>query len=300
MRLSGLSIGVATTTLALGLGCLSFPSEVADQALDYRLDRARVLAIRIDPPVVLHGLPVTVDALVLGPPGTELDAVSVDLCGLSDERMVQVWNLECFDEPELVQPLGDALPLVWAPPDLSQLPCEPDTGQADTAHADSADSADTGDAGWFAGRCQSRVPMMLTATVSGEPAYGAVEVPMRVAPFATGEAVPTSVNGAERSLVATGDVRPGGEVALTFTIAAEPGWDGFRWWVDAGELVGTGRTAIHRRDGDLRVTQNTLRIPDDWQGPLRVVVTVQSAAGQQSDAVGDVAWEILTLDVGAP
>lgn len=288
-----LTLGAAACTLGFGLGCLSFPSEVAYQALDYRLDRPRVLAIRVDPPVLVHGLPVTIDALVMGPPGTSVDSVSVDLCGLSDERMVRVWELQCYDEPELVQPLGAALPLAWEPPDLSRVPCEADTG-LDTAHGHSGDTAAVA---WHVGDCHSSVPLMVSAVVSGQPAYGALDAPIRLASFEPGEAVPASVNAAARSLTALGDARPGGEVTLTFAVAAEPGWDGFRWWVDGGELVGTGRTAVQERDGDLRITHNTLRIPDDWEGPLRVVVTVQSRIGLDSDAVGDVAWEILTLDV---
>ena len=291
-----LSVAAVASTLAFGLGCLSFPSEVAYQALDYRLDRPRVLAIRVDPPILVHGVPVSIDALVLGPPGTTVESVEVGLCGLSDERMVRVFELQCFDEPDLVQTLGRAVPLAWEPPDLSQVPCDPDTG-VDSGHAHTGDTADTGAVGWHVGDCYSSAPLLVTATVGGQLAYGALDAPFRLAPFETGEAVPTSVNAAARSLTVTGDARPGAEVALTFAVAAEPGWDGFRWWVDGGELLGTGRTAVQQRDGDLRITHNTLRIPEDWEGPLRVVVTVQSQVGLESDVIGDVAWEILTLDV---
>jgi hypothetical protein len=264
------------------LACLRFPNEQAYIALDYQLDRPRVAAIRVSPPVLAHGLPVTIDALILGP-GEPSDE-HVAICGLRTDLPTYVGEEQCFRQPELVDDIGDGLPIGWEPPDLATVTCPEDTGN-------------TPDTGWTWGICASVVPLLVSAKVADEPVFGRVDAWLRVRGYNDGEPVPPSFADLPHSLTVSGEPRAGGEVELTASIDGDVDEYGFRWWVDAGELVGTGRTAVHELDGDSRVTHNTLRIPDDFHGSLRVAVVEQSLRGETDALVGDQSWDVITLEV---
>lgn len=62
----------------------------------------------------------------------------------------------------------------------------------------------------------------------------------------------------------------------------------FRWYVDAGELLGTGRTGALSSDALRHYAENTLRIPEDTHGSLRVAVVL---------ATNTLFWSVLTLEV---
>jgi hypothetical protein len=287
------------------LGCVRFPSENAVLALDYQIDKARVAGIRLDPPVLAHGLPTSVDALVLAPPGEDAHVESIDICGLRDDIIVDVDAEDCFNEPELVDHLGDDVPVAWNPPNLSAVACPTygyDTGYSydyaplpDTG----VDTADTGTPapGWNFGSCASLFPIMVRGESGGEPFFGRVSAFLRVEPYLPGEYVPSPLHDVPREFSITGDAVAGGSVDIEFRIQAAIDDEGFRWWVDAGELVGTGRTAVQSQDGDWRVTTNTLRIPDDWHGPLRIYVVTESWYSDNVVYTADLTWEQTVLDV---
>ncbi len=284
-------------------GCLQAPDDWLDQdlwtPLDYTLDRPRVLAVRLDPPAVVHGLPTTVEALALGPSAPR--GASAAICGLRTDVRVTVATVDCFSNTALVAPVADALPATWSPPDLSGLATER------TATVFAGDSG--GAPNWWAALDASGyppgvslVPLMVTADFPSGPAYGSLLVPVVHAPFTAGDAVPPSVADRGRTLTWEGEARPGGTVTLQFAYQGRPHAGGFHWYVDAGTLLRTGRTAVlTERDDGWTETENVLEIPDSWSGPLRVVVVVVGVEGATSDTlVGDTTWEILTLPVAEP
>jgi hypothetical protein len=63
-------------------------------------------------------------------------------------------------------------------------------------------------------------------------------------------------------------------------------------YIDAGELVGTGRTSPDIVDVDRITSHNTVRIPSDWRGPFRVVVVFDSQW-----VPGSSTWQTLVLEV---
>jgi hypothetical protein len=296
------SIFAAFPAVLFTLGCMVVPSDRSAYALDYHLDRPRVLAIAIDPPVLVHGQPVTVRALALGPDGIEADTMSYDVCGLATDRVVEVREHDCFHQPELVTHLGDGAEASWEPPDLSDLVCPfpADTGLGlDSGSEDPPDpdpDQDTDLNPYYAFDCGSFAPLLVTARFGDEQAFASADLPVRLQPYEEGEYVPPGRWSAERSLTWTGDAVAGGEIDLTFTLAAES--PRFSWFVDAGELAGTGWTSDHEPVplNDLSVTHNTLRIPDDWHGPLRVVAVAVDNYTTWGVA-GDSAWSVVTLEV---
>lgn len=279
---------------------MRFPSETATLALDYVIDRPIVAAIRVDPPTLMHGHPSTIDALVLAPPGDEVNVHTVDVCGLSDEIIVSVDADDCFNEPSLITRVADSVPAVWDPPDLSHLDC-PDFGYVpyypdDTGGYDTGDTGDTGPR-WNVGACASVVPLRVAGDGPTGPFFGRVYAWLRVEPYTEGEYVPPSYSSVATSFTADRAPQAGGEVVLELRVAGRVDNEGFRWWIDGGELVGTGRTIVQYLDGDQQITRNTLRIPDDWHGPLRVFVVAESKDSDSVPYTADMLWEQLTLDV---
>jgi hypothetical protein len=292
----------ALPTLLFSIGCMVDISERSGYALDYHIDRPRVLAVAVDPPVLVHGRPSTVHTLALAPANVAPDAISVDVCGLQTDQLVSVFELDCFHQDELVTHLGDGADVTWEPPDLSEVACpdpdtamEPDSGGGEDP-PDPAPDPDTDVPPQFDYRCGSDVPLMVTASFGDELAFASLRTQVRLRKYEEGEYVPPGRYAAERTLTFTGEAVAGGEVELTFTLEAEA--NRFSWFVDAGELVGTGWTANMDPDyeNSRALTRNTLRIPDDFHGPLRVVA-VAVDDGFAWGVAGDSAWSVITLEV---
>ena len=96
-------------------------------------------------------------------------------------------------------------------------------------------------------------------------------------------------------------VRPGDEVPLRFE-SDEYGYE-FAWFVDAGELLGTGLTSHQgttptwTEEQEVQIwTQNVLRVPENYRGPLRVYVVTSQGYGGANPTVGN-GWDMLTLQV---
>lgn len=278
-------------SLLLLSACFRLPAEWTDESLylilDPHTDRPRMLAARVDPPFVVAGQSITVDALFLGP--TEVTSVRSAVCGLSDEVAVEVRGLTCFTEADLVQQVATGLPFRW------QVPLLPGISRED---------CDGGDSGLLVSQeCVSRVPLRLDATFAdGEVAYGSLLLPILL--------LPDGVTAGERAVLAdhpmrvsaTGPTAPGSEVALEAAILGpvdEVLWQDFRWYVDGGTLRDTGRTTAQSVSYGHVLTRNRLVIPDDWSGPLRIVVVAEGDLGTTNPAyVGDMAWVVHTIDVG--
>jgi hypothetical protein len=253
--------------LILLSGCTVY--DLGPLVLDWRIDRNRVVAMRFDPPAVAYDEPFTVEALALAPRGTEIVRVHAQTCVASEVSVHTAYSdLGCFQEEELAAELG---PL-------------PATASFPSPAAD--------DSGYFGG---STFPVLVEAIgEAGDPGYGYVFVTPLDAP-ARSERTLADVT---QELTWTGEVRPGGELALSWRIRSrritrdDPG---IAWYVDDGELLDTGRTAAWDTGDGWTASSNRLVIPDDWSGPLRIVVV--AATNRNRFAGADVGWIVKTVDV---
>src|SRR5690606_36076022 len=108
------------SSLALAACESSYDGELV-RAIDYRLDRPRVPAVRISRDVIDHTAPLTIDALVVADDAPV--AMEVAACGIRDDLPVRVTDASCFNNPDLVTVISDRLPTRWVPPDLSGVEC---------------------------------------------------------------------------------------------------------------------------------------------------------------------------------
>ena len=250
--------------------------------------------MRFDPPAAQPGAPVTVDALALAPRGTVIRTLTASSC-LPDPFAVTTSyaDLSCFGQDELVEPLGP-LPAAWTPtrPHCEDLGATPYEG----TYYDYEETGDTGYGYYSSGGCNSTYPVLVEAQTADGDGYGFVFVDIYdVDPVVSDQ---PSLWSLDQSLTAEGDVEAGGEVTLEYTVATalvSTSYPGFHWYVDDGVLVRTGVTAPTAVGEGSTTTGNTLRIPEDWHGPLRVVV-VATRDGVGS-AGADTTWRVLVLDV---
>lgn len=255
--------------LAALTGCFAEDDRLAWQVLDTSLERPRVIGIRLRPPLVRRGLRVRVEALAIGP--QEPDSVSLDWCPPLLDRLSHV-HRDCFGAEELVAPIADALPAVFVAPDLSGIACEPDA------------------------YCASDYPIRVTANFDGYEAMASLQLTQFVTP---GEGrPPPNIDDFEHAVEGPERARGGETITLRARIAAPV--TEMRWWTDAGELLGTGRTIPHGLDGASLYSENRLVIPRGWRGPLRVAVVYVGApsADLAEPTVGDQAWDVFTFEVG--
>ncbi|MBT3219045.1 MAG: hypothetical protein HN348_08135 [Proteobacteria bacterium] len=114
------------------LGCFQIPDDWSDtdlvNALDYRIDRPRVLGIKFNPPYTHYSVPIEIEALVVAPDKAIPTSVSVDVCGLNTQRPVSVWDVNCFNNTAYVTHLSQELTFSWQPPHFAGLGCDDDTG----------------------------------------------------------------------------------------------------------------------------------------------------------------------------
>lgn len=263
-------------------------------ALDYRIDRPRILAVDLDPPHVWPGTPTEITALGLAPGQEVLDRVQVDLCTLGDAFPTLLTNLECHNVPEYVQVLGTT-PLTWTPPHRDGFDCDRMAHDwRSDAHRD----------------CASEVPLLLSATTrGGERALATLDI---ILPF--DDALPyldppSQARFEGLTLSVDGSPTAGGTLELTaqvtFDSPSRVNFPDATWFVDAGELEHTGRTrweevgppgsdALPTADSGVALpvdhtTHNRLRIPGDWHGPLRIVLVIVDGY--------DAPWVIQAVDV---
>jgi hypothetical protein len=253
----------------INASCVSFGDGVGALALDYRIDRTRVVGINLNPPNPVQGETVTIDALVLGPDPVE--AFAVDVCGLNPDLPTELYGIDCFQNETLITPIAPRIPARWEVPMLGRDCVVADTGGEDTESTD---------------ECASVVPMRVRAWTTDEVASGAVEVTLE---RSRAPGPRPRLMRAPRELAYLGEATRGAEIGLTYRVD----WEGdleFSWYVDKGELHHTGRTATTWLNGTRHTTRNQLSIPVGWVGPLRVVVVASAGPG-------NMAWDILTLEV---
>jgi hypothetical protein len=251
--------------LLVASGCIDLDLDSQPHLiLDYLIDKPRVVAVRAVPPVVEGGSPMQLDALVLAP-GEGEPRVTASVCGLRLDVEVDVDGVVCFDNRDLVEEVATELPAVWTPPDLSGARCDPEDFNLGEP-------------------CASEIPLMVEAELDGVVARASVGIGISVGP-PSDLRVPIPMG-----LLDPGPVRAGDEVTITVVSSRAPvALDHVAWWVDAGVLLGTGRTRTYGQDDIL--TENTLVIPDDWEGPLTV-----AAVGVES-GLTPLSWDVIELQV---
>lgn len=233
------------------LGCLNFPSDDAlyYQALDYRLDRPRLLALALSPTVMTAGQELSFEALILGPGQGELDSAVWKSCGLGLDGSVSFYDLACFSDDLEVEEIATGNPTTWTPPEPG--------GCSDT--------------GWG---CYSSFPFLLEASFGGQELRGAFFAQLH----SSVEQVDAAPSWRALPLTLTAGEARDGVMSLEAWLGAEADGMSFRWYVDDGTLLDTGRTTIQgTRDGGMYTT-NRWELPAG-EGPWRVVVVVSSDDG---------------------
>lgn len=280
-------------TLAFGAqGCLNLPdawtSELPYHILDYRIDRPRVLGVRLSPPQALPGQRVEVDVLTLAPAHADPDEIVWEICGLRRDIPVSVRDVGCFRRDDAVEQLARAAPALAEIPDLSTVDagrvCEPPWTEA----------------GDVFGPCASVAPLRIMARFGSERAWGVISLPMPLGiPSEASFNLRHGVNTVELDVPA--EAHAGERVTLSaFVPGAVEQMDllGLRWFVDDGLLEGTSATLPQSANLAGLRTDNVLHIPEDYEGPLRVVLTVRGAAHDASwGYVADMAWDVATIEV---
>ena len=239
---------------------------VFPEAFDWRIDRTLVPGIRHTGTRIASDI--TVEALVLSPWAVE--EVAIDLCGVQPDGPGFV-DAVCYSEPSLVEQVATGLPATFRLPELAYTCTSSDTG--------------------LGGFCGTTLPLRVRVRTAEDEGSGIVYVSYfpddSAPPYGVDD--PPQLNPMLFDLqvnVLGGDVVAGGEVRLEASTAPELG-DIVRWYVDDGELLSTGRTALTGASQSRRTSINTLRIPEDYQGPLRVAVLIDSGA----------VWTVRTLEV---
>lgn len=251
--------------LILGvLGCLRLPSDDAAyrQALDYHLDRPRLLGLAITPTALTEGVEASFEALILGPPGVEAGQVRWRSCGLELDSAVNIWDLSCFSDDLEVVDLGAGNPMSWTPP--TPPGCE-DTGY-----------------------CYSSFPFLMEAEIGGEELRGAFFASVSPAD----QVIASAISWRTLPLTITASEQTDGQITLEAWMGLEAQQQTFRWYVDDGTLLDTARTAIQgERDGGVYST-NRWVVPEE-NGSFRVVVVVSSYEGFDGWDTGGT-WEART------
>jgi hypothetical protein len=254
-------------------------------AFDWRIDRTIVAAISVWPIEADWRVPRTIDALILSPHRVEV--VRTELCGLSDDQPVEIYGATCFSQRDLTEPIPGDLPLVWTPDALAFECTGPVIGGYE--YGSTYDNS-TGDTGPPAPTCGSRFPVRVHARSAEDEASAVTDVVMFTEPWDPRRpSDPDPATAHPRVEVIEGTVGAGNEVLLRFSVESTWGSGNYAWYADDGVYIGTGRTgSAGTTDNDRSFAQNRLEIPDDYHGPLRVAVVVQSSPPL---------WALTTLDV---
>ena len=224
--------------LGLCTGCFQdlFARGIGWQATRYLNTWPRIVAFNVDPHTIAPSSEnYTTDALILLPPGSSVESVSLATCGLGRDVPTFLWDLGCFEDDTEVDLLaeGDQFPLRWLPPETPALE------RADTGYY-------SGYGGYYGYWDQSihSLPLLLTAIVDGEPILAATMVDWHTNPLTDNPFdVPLSQIPIRLEVPQTGS--PGEEITARFTAEADMRWNTWHWYIDDGVLIDTGVTTGH-------------------------------------------------------
>lgn len=262
------------TTLA---GCFFDPYP---QAFDWKIDRTIVAAVSVWPIDADWRVPRTIDALVLSP--HRVNTVRAEICGLSPDQPVQIWDTACFSEQTLIDVIPGEVPGIWQPAELGFACTGPVLGgyyygtysSYDYYHHDSAE-----DTAAPPPTCGSTVPFRVYASTDEDEASAATQITMYTDPFDPRALVQDPALAHPTLELVEGTVEAGSEVLLRFSVETEYSGNGYAWYADDGLFLGTGRTqAAGMTPNEARTyAQNRLQIPDDYQGSLLVAAVILSS-----------------------
>lgn len=239
-----------TAILVMALAALACDSLYDDgtvqRALDYRLDRPRLLAISVTPTILQAGVEAHLEALMLGPGEAEGGEAVWKTCGLDVDQYVDIWDLSCFSDDLDVSTLASGIDTTWTP---AQPPGCDDTG-------------------WG---CESTLPFLVEVTQGEEIVRGTF--------FSTIQRSDAALSAApswrELPVTLTATEPADGEVLLTATVGEALSSAIFRWYVDDGTLLDTGRTALQGSTGEASFSTNRWVLPKG-EGSWRAVVVISA------------------------
>ena len=212
-----------------------FP-DPAKLSLDYHIDRPRIVAMSVDPPVFQPGTSTALEVLYLDVDTAAPEQIRWEMCGLRDDVWVVNFGLDCFGQSELVTLLGEQNPIFWSPP-ASSSDCLVET-------------------------CGHYLPLLVTAEMDGEELYVSSMVEVYGSEVWTAEdlARPTLH---ERGVFLSHSRRADGRISLQAEVDSRFEDLEWRWYVDDGVLLKTGRT---RTQGERDVTASLQGSYRDHQG----------------------------------
>ncbi len=272
-------------------GCLSLDDAAIFAALDYTIDRPRLLGMRVDPPLLSPGVEVTLDALFVAPRGQQASAAAWSTCGLGNKDPVTVQTLECFSDGDDVEVIYDgALPALYTPNPRPDADCAGDTG---------VDFRD----------CVHSLPLLVAsdfAVDESEPTRGVSQVEFYLEEWDDSRSLPVSAGTLERALTLEGVAGAGAEVALRYSVPADLRNATFRWYVDGGTLLDTGETSVREwsppegpNEKGVSVTTNRWVLPEE-AGEYRAFVLFEGQGWKESSVnatAPDFVWDSLVAVV---
>lgn len=250
----------------------------------YVAEGPSVVAARTVPPFAAPGDEVVVEALVLGAP----ERIEVDGCAWSLDRPAR----SCFDVPAFWEPLGSELPLTVT------LPTWTTDGFEDCDDRSTWLEADTGL--WRPGQCWNTVHVQVRAlrsdgteaTATATPRVVVGDRPAALPPLAPLEV--TLPSTATPSQTVSVEVR----MPLPKDLIDDPLTDWFsartQWFVQGGELLGTGHTRFRVLDEAL-LSENRWTVPDA-PGAYTIAAVVRPVRGPNR-IFNDVTWGTATVEV---
>jgi hypothetical protein len=275
------------------------------QALNYQITEPRVLAVRTDPLFLLSGDSVIVDALIVAPTEDDIRSHRVSVCGLGHATQTTIWNLSCFEDVSEVSQLGiGMLPMQVQIPQVPVIDCEDryggppvnDTGGDEDSGLTYTMESDP---------CSHNLPMLVESNVlvdkdtrqeqertiyGGDYATWYTESP---------ENNNIPIANRHREFLYTQEAKGGDEIPLEWIIDGKIPQAAFHWYVDAGILVQTGLTSgtYEEPSENFPVGRtfvwNTLRVPEDFEGKLRIWVV----AHYNWNSLMDMAWSEGVIEV---
>ncbi len=262
-------------------GCIFqlFNQRTTYLANEYLIEHPRIVGLSLQPPRIEPGQEYLTDALLAAPRDVTVQGWTLKTCALGRSVPTYIGDLNCFSDPSEVNILatGDSLPLSWTPPEIPVVDCpEWDTGREDTGEGEE-------DTGASDPPCAHSLPLLLEASVDGEPVMAAAWVEWFTEPSERPQ--PHALRDSRVVLELPETSRPGDTIDLEVFIEDDHREAHFFWYIDGGSLERTGWTSAQTwltdspewpmgRTG----SSNRWVLPDDAEGTLRLLVTIVPCA----------------------
>ncbi len=287
-----LRLMVAAGLLVSLTGCFTelFFSRTVYLATEYQILHPRIVGIAVTPPRIEPGREHKLEALYLAPVGQDASAVRVSTCGLGRDVPTFIFDLNCFQDPDEVQLLTttDRFTTTFTMPETPLV-----EGCGVQIDGDLGDSGLRIDTAIQDGPCAHMLPLLIEATVDGEPVLAASFDSWYTGPVEQEEPVSARALQFALNLPSTG--APGEPVTVTAALEGDQKQAEFLWYVDAGELEKTGWTVpqTYVEDevgwtGGRTTTDNIWVLPEE-PGSYRVYVVASDVASMPDEAWAEAA-----------